>query len=316
MSNPHTFNLSGNSDGTKGADGPNQTGVPPKAADGQKGTSHGWPDRNEDGGTGVAGKTGYAGIDGGPGGNGDQGGNGVFYVTDLLGDVTATAYGKKGGDGGPGGTGGKGGEGGNGGAPGSGGGPSGSNGKGGAGGKGGTGGNGGDGGNGGNGGTIIIYAGNTTSGSFTGNANGGRQGAGGTGGSGGVGGDGGTGSSTGAQGDVGDSGKNGSNGSDGTDGAVIVKKAAPIAFTSISPTTGPKEGGTAITIKGGNFIGNTQGWIQTTIKIGSVPVTDLQWVSETEMTAKTAPEPAGDCDVIGENPDGSIAVMPMKFTFT
>ncbi|MBL4700078.1 MAG: IPT/TIG domain-containing protein, partial [Phycisphaeraceae bacterium] len=164
--------------------------------------------------------------------------------------------------------------------------------------------------------TIVIFANNTTTGSFSGTSNGGRQGAGATGGSGGSPGKGGSGSSGGGAGSAGVSGAIGANGADGIEGSIVVKKANPISFSSISPSSGPKAGGTTITIKGGNFIGNDHGWIGTSAKIGTVSVINLTWVSETEMTGTTPAEPAGVYNVMGGNPDGSKAVMSMKFTFT
>lgn len=316
MSTDHNFDLSGNKDGTSGIAGSAQTGVPTQATTGDKGGSHDWPKGNDNGGTGHVGTQGYVGQKGGDGGNGDTSGNGVFYVVDLFGKVTVSCFGKGGGNGGNGGTGGTGGQGGNGGSTGSGTGQSGDQGDGGAGGKGGSGGAGGNGGNGGNGGVVALYASNVTSGSFTGQANGGRRGSAGIGGNGGTGGAGGTGNSDGDGGSAGDKGANGTDGVNGTDGSITVKKAEPITFSSIAPTTGPASGGVAVTILGGNFIGNKDGWILSSVKIGTMPVSNLTWVSQNELTGIVPAMPAGEYDVTGANPDGSMAVMLTPFTYT
>jgi len=83
--------------------------------------------------------------------------------------------------------------------------------------------------------------------------------------------------------------------------------APPPTVTSIEPTSGPTAGSTAIKIKGTGFVAPA------TVKIGS-SATSVDVVSETEITAKTAANPAGEQEVIVTDA-GSPSTAGPKYTY-
>jgi parallel beta-helix repeat protein len=84
-----------------------------------------------------------------------------------------------------------------------------------------------------------------------------------------------------------------------------------IAFTSITPVSGPTTGGTAITIKGARFVsGGSFG-----IKIGSKAATNVVRVNATTIRAKTPPGTAGSKNVVVTNNDGQSATKTGGFTY-
>ena len=82
---------------------------------------------------------------------------------------------------------------------------------------------------------------------------------------------------------------------------------APPTVTSIEPTQGPTAGGTSVTIKGKGFLTGS------TVTIGAA-ATAVTVVSETEITAKTAANPAGAQEVIVTDAGGPSTGGP-KYTY-
>lgn len=87
------------------------------------------------------------------------------------------------------------------------------------------------------------------------------------------------------------------------------------AITSITPSTGPTSGGTAITIDGSNFANGL------TAAIGGLPLANIQVVSATKMTAATPTGPVdfsgvAQRDVTVTNPDGRSATRTGGFTWS
>ena len=84
-----------------------------------------------------------------------------------------------------------------------------------------------------------------------------------------------------------------------------------IGFTSIMPVSGPKAGGTKITIKGARFLsGGSFG-----VKIGSKAATNVVRVNATTITAKTPSGSAGAKNVVVTNNDGQSATRAGGFTY-
>jgi hypothetical protein len=90
--------------------------------------------------------------------------------------------------------------------------------------------------------------------------------------------------------------------------AISGAAAAPLpTVTSIEPTSGPIAGGTTVKIRGTGFVAPA------TVKIGS-SATSVEVVSETEITAKTAANPAGEQEVIVTDAGGPSTGGP-KYTY-
>ncbi len=80
-------------------------------------------------------------------------------------------------------------------------------------------------------------------------------------------------------------------------------------ITGIAPTSGPTNGGTAVTVTGSNFQAGTQ------LKIGGLPAGDLVVVDDTTITANTPGVPAGAVDVTVRNSNGSTATLAGGYTY-
>ena len=80
-------------------------------------------------------------------------------------------------------------------------------------------------------------------------------------------------------------------------------------ITSIAPTTGPTNGGTAVTVTGSNFQAGTQ------LKIGGLPAGDLVVVDDTTITGNSPGLPAGAADVTVRNSNGSTATLAGGYTY-
>jgi hypothetical protein len=79
--------------------------------------------------------------------------------------------------------------------------------------------------------------------------------------------------------------------------------------SAISPTTGPADGGTAVTVTGTNFRGSTA------VNFGAVLATDLIVVSDTSITC-ISPAGTGAVDVTVVTPGGTSAKVPAdQFTY-
>ena len=79
-------------------------------------------------------------------------------------------------------------------------------------------------------------------------------------------------------------------------------------LTSLSPTSGPVTGGTAVIITGTSLTGTTG------ITFDGVPATAVTVVNDTTVTAVTPANPAGLVDVILTNPNGS-GTLPDAYTY-
>ncbi len=92
-------------------------------------------------------------------------------------------------------------------------------------------------------------------------------------------------------------------------GAIAPPPAPPPATTTaIVPSTGPIEGGTAVTITGTNYSADA------TVAIGGVPATQITVVNATTITATTAPHPAATVDVIITS-NGTASTLAGGFTY-
>jgi hypothetical protein len=78
--------------------------------------------------------------------------------------------------------------------------------------------------------------------------------------------------------------------------------------TSISPESGPSEGGTTVTIIGSGFTPST------TVEIGGLAASFVEVLSETELTAVTPPHLEGAVEVVVADSNGTSTGGP-KFTF-
>jgi hypothetical protein len=81
------------------------------------------------------------------------------------------------------------------------------------------------------------------------------------------------------------------------------------AVTSISPTSGPTAGGTAVTITGSNFSSSA------TVTFGSAPATNVVIKSSTSITATTPPGSAGPVTVTVTNPGAQVGSLPNGYTY-
>ena len=83
--------------------------------------------------------------------------------------------------------------------------------------------------------------------------------------------------------------------------------AAPSIFT-VSPSSGPPDGGTMVTITGSDLAGTTN------ITFGGVPAADFTVVSSTTLIAIAPTHPVGTVDVAVTTPGGT-TVLPDAFTY-
>jgi hypothetical protein len=79
--------------------------------------------------------------------------------------------------------------------------------------------------------------------------------------------------------------------------------------SSVSPSSGPKAGGTAVTITGANFLSGA------TVSFGTAPATGVGFVSSAGLTATTPANLAGAVDVKVTNPDTRSGVLTSGFTY-
>lgn len=90
--------------------------------------------------------------------------------------------------------------------------------------------------------------------------------------------------------------------------AGITVPGAP-AVTSISPGSGPVNGGTRVTITGTGFVNGA------TVTVGGAPATAVTWVSATSITASTPEGTTGAKNVVVTNPDQLTGFLPRGFTY-
>jgi uncharacterized membrane protein len=77
----------------------------------------------------------------------------------------------------------------------------------------------------------------------------------------------------------------------------------PPVLESLSPATGPATPGTTITLTGVHLTGTTS------VTVGGAATTNVQVVSDTTVTARTAALPIGPCDVILTTPGGTATLV-------
>jgi hypothetical protein len=84
----------------------------------------------------------------------------------------------------------------------------------------------------------------------------------------------------------------------------------PPTVASVSPSSGPSEGGTTVTISGGNFRPGAE------VTFGNSTATSLQVLSASEIQAVTPAESSGTVSVSVHDSDGQLALDGNAFTFT
>jgi len=82
-----------------------------------------------------------------------------------------------------------------------------------------------------------------------------------------------------------------------------------LTFTSITPSSGPVAGGTAVTITGNNFA------TVTVVDVGGVPLTNLKVVSDIQITGTTGAGSVGAADVVIISPSKGQVKGTGTFTF-
>lgn len=94
-------------------------------------------------------------------------------------------------------------------------------------------------------------------------------------------------------------------------GVVPMVQAAP-AINSLTPTSGPTNGGTEVTIKGSGFLDGAL------VEIGGISATDIQVHNATTITVKSPARPSAAANqaVVVTNPDGSKSTSGVSFTYT
>ena len=92
----------------------------------------------------------------------------------------------------------------------------------------------------------------------------------------------------------------------------VPPSAPPVpTVSSITPTSGPAAGGTAVTVNGSGFTNGVS------VNFGSVAGTNVVIVSATELTVTSPPVPAGTVDITVSGPGGTSATAaPDQYTFT
>lgn len=85
--------------------------------------------------------------------------------------------------------------------------------------------------------------------------------------------------------------------------------ASPPTISSVSPSSGPTEGGTDVTIKGSNFASDA------TVTFGGTAATNVLVVSSTEITAMTPAGNAGNVPVAVTNPGTTGVNLANGFTY-
>src|SRR6185295_3815829 len=84
---------------------------------------------------------------------------------------------------------------------------------------------------------------------------------------------------------------------------------APPSVSSVTPSSGPTTGGTAVTITGTNFATGA------TVSFGGTAATNVNVTSGTTLTATTPAHAAGNVAVVVTNPDAQSATLASGFTY-
>ena len=84
----------------------------------------------------------------------------------------------------------------------------------------------------------------------------------------------------------------------------------PPSVTSVSPNSGPVDGGTGVTIRGSNFVDGA------TVTFGGIPATDVYvWDDNTGIFCDTPPHSSGLVDVAVTNPFGGSSTLSSGYTY-
>lgn len=92
-------------------------------------------------------------------------------------------------------------------------------------------------------------------------------------------------------------------------GALTVTPAAPPTIVSVTPDTGPTNGGATVTILGTGFESGA------TVNFGALPAASLNLITPTHFTAVTPPASPGTVDVVLTNADGQSVIFTNAFTY-
>jgi hypothetical protein len=84
----------------------------------------------------------------------------------------------------------------------------------------------------------------------------------------------------------------------------------PPTLTTLSPTSGPKQGGTLVTLAGTNFVSGAK------VYFGGILSPSIAFVSATQLKATTPKGASGSQAVTVVNPSGQSVVKPNAFNFT
>ncbi len=93
------------------------------------------------------------------------------------------------------------------------------------------------------------------------------------------------------------------------DGTLTVTPATPPTIVTVSPNTGPTNGGTTVIILGTGFQDGV------TVSFGTLPAASLNLISATNLTAVTLPSWPGTVDVVLTNADGQTVIFTNGFTY-
>lgn len=91
--------------------------------------------------------------------------------------------------------------------------------------------------------------------------------------------------------------------------SIIEITASAPSVVSLSPTSGPTDGGTAVTISGQNFLTGA------TVQIGGIMATNVQVTSSTTIKANAPAHAAGAADVAVMNPDYQQSTLPGGYSY-
>lgn len=95
-----------------------------------------------------------------------------------------------------------------------------------------------------------------------------------------------------------------------TDFSLNVSTAPAATISAVSPSSGPTEGGTLVTIGGSNFGSGAM------VAFGGLPAQSVRVVSSSEIQVATPVDAAGKVTVTVQESDGQVTTAPNAFTFT
>jgi hypothetical protein len=80
-------------------------------------------------------------------------------------------------------------------------------------------------------------------------------------------------------------------------------------ISSVSPTSGPKTGGTVVTVTGANFVSGA------TLTFGGIAATGVTWLSSTQIRGTAGAHAVGVVNVVVTNPDGQSGTLVNGYTY-